>query len=79
MYGVQCLNHPEAGDFWRDVAALTGGQHLKLDTLTSLVDIIMGICYREGGHDFIQVSEYGFSRVVSGTVQAQSEHMSPSM
>ena len=25
IYGVQCLDHAEAGTFWRDVAALTGG------------------------------------------------------
>ena len=56
IYGVQCLDHAEAGTFWRDVAALTGGKRLKLDNLRSLVDLIMAICYREGGHGFLDVS-----------------------
>ena len=56
IYGVQCLDHKEAGTFWRDVAALTGGRHLQLDSLQSMVDLIMAICYREGGHLFLDVS-----------------------
>ena len=53
---MQCLNHPEAGTFWKDIAALTGGDHLKMDKMDSIVDILMAICYREGGDHFLDVS-----------------------
>ena len=56
IYGVQCLNEERATPFWKALAERTGGRHLKLDEVGSVVDMLMAIVYREHGAGFFEVS-----------------------
>ncbi|ELU17322.1 hypothetical protein CAPTEDRAFT_219551 [Capitella teleta] len=57
VYGVQCLKEDRATPFWVDLAARTGGRHLQLDEVSSVVDMIMAIVYREHGAGFFEAYE----------------------
>ena len=56
VYAVQALNRAHAEYFYRDLALLTHGVHLKLDQLSQIVDFLMAICYSEG--DLCEVSSH---------------------
>lgn len=49
VYAVQALNRSEATAFYRDLARLTEGFHLRLDQFSSVVSFMMAICFREEG------------------------------
>ena len=55
VYAVQCQNEKGAADFWKDLANRTHGRHLKLDQFSTIVDILMAICYREHGAEYFEV------------------------
>lgn len=47
VYGVQALNRSHATNFYREIAERTGGYHLTLDQFSSVVDLVMAICYQQ--------------------------------
>jgi hypothetical protein len=47
VYGVQALNRGHATLFYREIANRTGGFHLTLDQFSSVVELVMAICYRQ--------------------------------
>lgn len=49
VYGVQALNRNHATPFYREIAQHTGGFHLTLDQFSSVVELVMAICYRQAG------------------------------
>ncbi|EDO36071.1 predicted protein [Nematostella vectensis] len=57
IYSIQCLGYGGAESFYRQLADITCGWHLKLDQFASIVDFLMAICYREQGLDSLQVFE----------------------
>ena len=59
IYAVQCekSKNPEATPFWEELAHRTGGTHIAMDEFSTIVDLIMAICYRETGAEFYHVSE----------------------
>ena len=56
VYAVQCQDEKGAAPFWKELAQRTNGQHLKLDQFSTIVDILMAICYREHGTEYFDVS-----------------------
>jgi len=51
VYGVQALNRSHATAFYEEIARRTGGFHLTLDQFSSVVDLVMAICYQQTGLD----------------------------
>ena len=49
-------NIDQSTKFFRTMTQMTEGQHLKLSQFGTLCDVIMAICYREKGAEFLQVS-----------------------
>lgn len=60
IYGVQVNSDKTSTNFFRTMANITGGQHLKLSEFSTLCDVIMAICYREKGAEFLQVRAYSY-------------------
>ena len=56
VYGVQALNRPHATSFYQEIARRTGGFHLTLDQFSSVVELVMAICYRQ--YDPAQLSQW---------------------
>ncbi|KAK7116461.1 uncharacterized protein [Littorina saxatilis] len=54
IYGVQVNNSDESTKFFRTITEITDGQHLNLSEFGTLCDVIMAICYREKGAEFLQ-------------------------
>ena len=57
IYSVQCLNYGGSDTFYRQLAELTCGWHLKLDQFASIVDFLTAICYREQGVEHLEAFE----------------------
>ena len=57
VYAVQALNRREATAFYRDLATLTDGFHLRLDQFSSIVAFMLAICFREEGGDTLDTFE----------------------
>ncbi|CAH3174471.1 unnamed protein product [Porites evermanni] len=57
IYSVQCLNYGGSNTFYRQLAELTCGWHLKLDQFASIVDFLTAICYREQGVEQLEAFE----------------------
>ena len=57
IYSVQCLNYGGSDTFYRRLAELTCGWHLKLDQFASIVDFLTAICYREQGVEHLEAFE----------------------
>lgn len=55
IYGVQAFDEEESAKFFQEMAGLTSGQHLKLSEFSNICDIIMAICYREKGAEYLEV------------------------
>ena len=49
VYAVQCQQLPGATEFWKELASRTHGTYLQLNDLSSIVQTLMAICYREAG------------------------------
>lgn len=49
VYGVQALNRIHATPFYQEIARRTGGFHLTLDQFSSVVELVMAICYKQTG------------------------------
>lgn len=57
IYSVQCLNYGGSTTFYRQLAELSCGWHLKLDQFASIVDFLTAICYREQGVEQLEAFE----------------------
>ena len=57
IYSVQCLGYSQSTTFYRQLAELTCGWHLKLDQFASIVDCLTAICYREQGVEHLEAFE----------------------
>lgn len=57
IYGVQAFDDAESAQFFEELAAMSGGHHLKLDDFSHVCDFIMAICYRERGEEFLDEYE----------------------
>jgi hypothetical protein len=47
VHAVQALNRSHASSFYAQCAQKTGGCHLHLNQFSSIVDLVMAVCYRE--------------------------------
>ncbi|KAI6183767.1 VWA domain-containing protein [Aphelenchoides bicaudatus] len=47
IHSVQCLNRSHATNFYAELARRGNGCHLLLDQFSSIVDLVMAVCYRE--------------------------------
>ncbi|KAH7709107.1 von Willebrand factor type A [Aphelenchoides avenae] len=47
VHGVQALNRQHASDFYAECARRTGGCHLALHQFSSIIVLVMAVCYRE--------------------------------
>ena len=56
IYGVQVNETAKSTEFFKTMTEATEGQHLKLSQFGTLCDVIMAICYREKGAEFLHVS-----------------------
>ncbi|KAK3585910.1 hypothetical protein CHS0354_038446 [Potamilus streckersoni] len=56
IYGVHCGSCSN-GDFYKTIAEKTCGRYLKLNELQNIFDLIMAVCYREKGEDFLSMYE----------------------
>jgi len=57
IYAVQALNRKEATSFYREMASLTDGFHLRMDQFSSIVNFMMAICFREEGGETLDTYE----------------------
>lgn len=57
IYSIQCLNYGGSDTFYRQLAELSCGWHLKLDQFASIVDFLTAICYREQGVEYLEAFE----------------------
>lgn len=48
VYAVQALDYTHATSFYRQVAQLTMGFHLRLHQFSSITDFLTAVCYHEG-------------------------------
>ncbi|KAL8581692.1 hypothetical protein ACOMHN_043110 [Nucella lapillus] len=53
IYGVQVNNSAQSTAFFKTLTKMTDGQHLQLSQFGTLCDVIMAICYREKGAEFL--------------------------
>ena len=56
IYGVQVNDNDRSTEFFRTMTEMADGQHLKMSQFDTLCDVIMAICYREKGAEFLSVS-----------------------
>jgi hypothetical protein len=54
VYAVQALGRYHATPFYREVAETTGGFHLKLDQFSQIRDLIMAVCYKQYGDEYVE-------------------------
>ncbi|XP_046542555.1 uncharacterized protein LOC124252925 [Haliotis rubra] len=57
IYGVQAGSSNETTEFFKQMTNITHGRHLQLDQFSNIFDMIMAICYRERGADFLEAYE----------------------
>lgn len=56
VYGVACRTYSASIDaFYSDIAARTDGLMVPLDKFDLLFELMMAICYREGGDELLKV------------------------
>ncbi|KAJ7325355.1 hypothetical protein OS493_029904 [Desmophyllum pertusum] len=74
VYSVQCLNYGGSDTFYRQLAELTCGWHLKLDQFASIVDFLTAICYREQGMEQLEAFEAEVTARSKGTGLNRNMH-----
>jgi len=62
VYGVQALNRSHATAFYEEIARRTGGFHLTLDQFSSVVELVMAICYRQSDPNQLRTFEEEIGR-----------------
>ncbi len=62
MYAVQCvtseLDRAPAAQFWTQLAHLTGGRRITMEAFSTVVDLMLAVCYRETAPEFLQVWDF---------------------
>lgn len=71
VYGVQCADNDHADEFYRTLAEVSGGHHLRLTDIKEMERLIKGLCYRQAT-DFMAASEES-SGVASGVDAASGQ------
>ena len=58
IYAVQCQksSNEEATPFWEGLAVKTAGKHIAMEDFSTIVDLMLAICYKETGAEFFDVS-----------------------
>lgn len=55
IYSIQCLDRSYANDFYQTMADMSNGTRFTLDAFSSIVEVFMGLCYRESADAQLQV------------------------
>ncbi len=56
IYGVQCLNRRSSESFYRDIARISGGYHLRLDQFANVTELLLAVGYQQQGEE--QLARY---------------------
>ena len=56
IYGVQCRDDYTVESFYQRISDETGGVKLDLNDLSTIVQTLMAVCYREKGPEFYEVN-----------------------
>lgn len=59
VYSIQCLDmgrNPQSYTFYKQLAAITNGYHMKLDQFSYIRDLILAVCFSQVSNE--KVSEY---------------------
>jgi hypothetical protein len=56
VYGVQCLNRHHAESFYRSIASISGGFHLRLDQFANVTELLLAVGYQQQGEE--QLARY---------------------
>lgn len=59
VHGVHCLPgiRPASKVFYQELANKTGGFYLTLDQFNSVTDLVLAICYKEAGSEYVEKYE----------------------
>ena len=57
IYSVQCKSYSNSDAFYKSLAKRTDGRYLKLQDFKNVFDLLMAVCYREGGDDLFHAYE----------------------
>lgn len=57
VYGVQCLNRGHASNFYRDIARISGGFHLRLDQFSNVTELLLAVGYQQQGDEQLAAYE----------------------
>ena len=58
IYSVQCLyGNSESNTFYKQMAELTGGYHLKLDQFSHMSDLMTAVCFQQVGVERVEQYE----------------------
>ena len=60
IYGVQAFEEEESTKFFDELVTITNGQHIKLSEFSNICDMILAICYREKGAEYLEVNSCTF-------------------
>lgn len=58
IYGVQAFDEEDSSKFFQELVTITMGQHIKLSEFSNICDMILAICYREKGAEYLEVSSW---------------------
>ena len=64
IYGVQAFEEEESTKFFDELVTITNGQHIKLSEFSNICDMILAICYREKGAEYLEVISCTFLSLV---------------
>ena len=64
IYGVQAFEEEESTKFFDELVTITNGQHIKLSEFSNICDMILAICYREKGAEYLEVNSCTFLSLV---------------
>ena len=63
VYGVAVRAGRSEQKFYQEIAKRTDGLMITLDKFNLIFDLMMAICYREGGDELLKVNTKTFSKV----------------
>lgn len=53
---MQAFDEEDSSKFFQELVTITMGQHIKLSEFSNICDMILAICYREKGAEYLEVS-----------------------
>lgn len=54
VYGVQCLNVSRNSWFYKEIASVTGGYHLKLQQFADILELVIAVAYKQKDDDSLE-------------------------